>query len=122
MKVVRVLIVDDQEPFREAARLVVEMTDGFEVAGMARDGQEGVEMVAELAPDLVLMDVQMPVLGGIDATRVIAEVQGAPPIVVMSTHDSGDYREAALASGAMAFIPKSEFGMDTLVDLWQAHG
>ena len=63
---VRVLIVDDQLPFREAARMVVEMTDGFEVVGVAGDGESAVELCRSLDPDLVLMDVQMP---GIERTR-----------------------------------------------------
>ena len=123
MNPVRVLIVDDQAPFRDAARMVVEMTDGFEVAGEASTGEEAVEMTRTLAPDLVLMDVQMPIMDGLQATRAIAGLPEAPPVVVMSTHESGDYRGSAIEAGAVAFIPKSEFGMDALVDLWErAHG
>jgi DNA-binding NarL/FixJ family response regulator len=116
---VRVLIVDDQLPFREAARMVVEMTDGFEVAGEAGDGEEGVEMTQALKPDLVLMDVQMPGIDGLEATRRIRELDDAPNVVVMSTHESGDYRETALDAGAHTFIPKSEFSMKALEELWR---
>ncbi|MEE9473775.1 MAG: response regulator transcription factor [Acidimicrobiia bacterium] len=116
---VRVLIVDDQLPFREAARMVVEMTDGFEVAGEAGDGEEGVEMTRALKPDLVLMDVQMPGIDGLEATRRIRELNDPPEVMVMSTHESGDYRETALDAGAYAFIPKSEFSMDALEELWR---
>ena len=68
---VRVLIVDDQEPFRMAARIVVDATDGFEVAGEAETGEDSVTMAGELAPDLVLMDVNLPGINGLDATRQI---------------------------------------------------
>ena len=68
---VRVLIVDDQEPFRMAARMVVEATDGFDVVGEAETGEDSVAMAAELAPDLVLMDVNLPGINGLDATRQI---------------------------------------------------
>ena len=115
---VRVLIVDDQAPFREASRMVVEMTDGFEVVGEASDGEEAVRMAAELRPDLVVMDVQMPKMNGIEATRAIAATDDAPRILVMSTHESGDYGGPALDAGAAAFMSKAEFGMDSLVEFW----
>ena len=118
MSDVRVLVVDDQPPFREAVRMVVEMTAGFQVAGEAVNGQEGIEMTQTLRPDLVLMDVQMPGIDGIEATRRITELDDPPHVVVMSTHESGDYQETAVLAGADAFIAKSEFGMDALEDLW----
>jgi DNA-binding NarL/FixJ family response regulator len=116
---VRVLIVDDQLPFREASRLVVEMTDGFEVAGEAENGEEGVELAETLRPDLVLMDVQMPGIDGLEATRRVCELADPPPVVVMSTHESGDYQQTALEAGAFAFLPKSEFSMDALEGVWR---
>ncbi len=115
---VRVLIVDDQEPFRSAARMVVEMSDGFEVAGEAESGEEGVELAAELQPDLVLMDVYLPGIDGLEATRRITAVEAAPRVLVMSTHESEEFAEAALAAGAIAFVPKSQFGMDELEAAW----
>lgn len=99
--------------------MVVEMTDGFEVAGEASDGERGVEAARSLQPDLVLMDVQMPGIDGIEATRRITQLDDAPPVIVMSTHESGDYQETALAAGAAAFMPKSEFSMQALQELWQ---
>jgi len=116
---VRVLIVDDQLPFREAARMVVEMTDGFEVAGEAANGEAAVEKARDLRPDLVLMDVQMPGMNGLEATERIRALDDPPHILIMSTHESGDYRETALHAGAYAFLPKSEFSMDALEELWR---
>lgn len=115
---VRVLIVDDQLPFREASRMVVEMTDGFEVAGEAANGEEAVELAADLRPDLVLMDVQMPGIDGLDATRRIMSSDDPPHVLVMSTHESGSYEEPALAAGAIGFLPKSMFSMDALEEIW----
>jgi len=115
---VQVLIVDDQEPFRSAARMVVEMTDGFEVAGEAESGEEGVELAAELQPDLVLMDVYLPGIDGMEATRRITSADDPPRVLVMSTHESVEFAQAALAAGAIAFIPKSQFGMDDLEAVW----
>jgi DNA-binding NarL/FixJ family response regulator len=115
---VRVLIVDDQLPFREASRMVVDMTDGFEVVGEAQNGLEALDLVAELGPDLVLMDVQMPGIDGIETTRRISALPDPPAVVVMSTHESGDYVGMAVAAGAIGFVPKSQFGFDTLAEMW----
>jgi DNA-binding NarL/FixJ family response regulator len=117
--VVRVLIVDDQLPFREASRMVVEMTDGFEVVGEAANGEQALELTAQLQPDLVLMDVQMPGVDGIDTTRQIRALPNPPAVVVMSTHESGDYEAVAVAAGAVGFVPKSQFGFDTLAEMWE---
>ena len=115
---VRVLIVDDQLPFREASRMVVEMTDGFLVAGEAENGEQAVEMAASLRPDLVLMDVQMPGINGLEATRRIMSLDDPPRVLVMSTHESGSYEEPALAAGAVAFLPKSTFSMEEVEESW----
>jgi DNA-binding NarL/FixJ family response regulator len=119
---VRVLIVDDQLPFREASRMVVEMTDGFEVVGEAENGEHAIALVKELKPDLVLMDVQMPGIDGIETTRRITSVPKPPVVIVMSTHESGDYVDVALAAGAVGFVPKSQFGFDTLNEMWAIAG
>ena len=75
---VRVLIVDDQAPFRDVARTVVELTDGFEVVGEVETGEDSVTSARELHPDLVLMDVNLPGISGLDATReILAEVEDA---------------------------------------------
>ena len=115
---VRVLIVDDQLPFREASRMVVEMTYGFEVVGEAENGEEGVKLAAILEPDLVLMDVQMPGIDGVEATRRITGLENPPVVLVMSTHESGNYEGIAQAAGAIGFVPKSQFSMDTLEEVW----
>jgi DNA-binding NarL/FixJ family response regulator len=113
---VRVLIVDDQEPFRSAARLVVEMTGGFDVVGEADDGETAVELVDELEPQLVLMDIKMPGMDGIEATRLIMRDHPDVKVVVLSTYD--EYEEQALAAGAAAFVSKSMFDPDQIVAAW----
>ena len=120
MENVKVLIVDDQLPFREASRMVVEMTDGFAVVGEAENGEEAVEMAAGLKPDLVLMDVQMPGIDGLEATRRIMDLDDPPLVLVMSTHESGNYEGPAQDAGALGFVPKSSFGMDRLEEVWEA--
>jgi DNA-binding NarL/FixJ family response regulator len=122
---VRVLIVDDQEPFRLAARMVVDLTDGFEVVGEAESGEDGVALAAELTPDLVLMDVNLPGIDGLEATRQILgrRILGAerPPVVLLlSTYEEAEYASRAAECGAAAYIPKGSFGPDRLEDAWGA--
>jgi DNA-binding NarL/FixJ family response regulator len=118
---VRVLIVDDQEPFRLAARLVVEATDGFEVVGEAETGEDSVEMAGELAPDLVLMDVNLPGINGLDATRrIIADRAGSVVVLLLSTYEEDEYAPRAEECGAAAYIPKAAFGPDRLESAWAA--
>lgn len=120
---VRVLIVDDQQPFRSAARMVVELADGFEVVGEAETGEDGVVQARSLAPDLVLMDVNLPGIDGLEATRRIKASAGAAQVVlVLSTYESGDYASKATDAGASAFIPKSEFAPDALEAVWARAG
>jgi len=119
---VRVLIVDDQEPFRQAARMVVDVTDGFEVVGEAETGEAGVDAARELRPDLVLMDVNLPGIEGPEATRrILAE---SPDVVVflVSTYEPAEYEPKAAECGAAAYIPKSAFGPDRLEEAWAAAG
>ena len=90
-QVTRVLIVDDQAPFRLAARMVVEATDGFEVVGEAGTGEEGVELARALEPDLVLMDVNLPGINGLEATRQILRESHRPVILLLSTYEEDEY-------------------------------
>lgn len=118
---VRVLIVDDQEPFRIAARAVVEATEGFEVAGEAETGEESVERARELRPDLVLMDVNLPGIDGLQATRrILEEADGRAAVLVVSTYEADEYAPRAEEAGAVAFIPKSELEPDRLLEAWAA--
>jgi DNA-binding NarL/FixJ family response regulator len=120
---VRVLIVDDQEPFRAVARTVVEMTDGFEVIGESETGEDSVSSARELSPDLVLMDVNLPGINGLEATRqILAEHAGGKPVVVLvlSTYEAAEYGPQAEEAGAAGFISKSEFSPERLEEAWSA--
>ena len=118
---VKVLIVDDQEPFRAVARAVVELTDGFEVAGEVATGEASVDAVRALHPDLVLMDVNLPGISGLEATRRIVDGAAdtrAVRVVVLSTYEAAVYESQAAEAGAAAFIPKSEFSPERLLEAW----
>lgn len=117
---VHVLIVDDQEPFRLAARMVVEVTDGFDVVGEAETGEDAVSMAAALHPDLVLMDVNLPGIDGLEATRQILAAHGPPVVLLLSTYEEAEYAPRAAECGAAAYVPKSVFGPDRLEEAWVA--
>jgi two-component system invasion response regulator UvrY len=119
-KSVRVLIVDDQAPFRDVARLVVELTDGFEVAGEAVTGEESVEMARSLKPDLILMDVNMPGIDGTEATKIILGEHPEVVVLLLSTYEPAEYEPRAAEAGAAAYIPKSAFDPDRLEAAWTA--
>lgn len=119
---VRVLIVDDQKPFRGAARTVVTLTPDFEVVGEAESGEEAVAKTAELQPDLVLMDINLPGINGIEAVRQIKAARAETVAFLLSTYSQNDLPSDARASGAAAYIHKEEFGPDILASLWEAGG
>ena len=103
---IRVLLVDDQELVRSGFRMLLSVEEGIEVVGEAVDGERAVEAVARLSPDVVLMDVQMPVLDGVQATRRIV-ADGGPRVVMLTTFEREDYLFAALEAGASGFLLKS---------------
>lgn len=116
------LIADDQAPFREAARAVVRATPGFEVIGEADSGERAVELAQSLAPDLVLMDINMAGISGIDATRQIAESLPDTVTFLVSTYQASDLPSAADSSGAAAYVHKEDFGPQLLSELWATRG
>ena len=119
---VTVIVVDDQFPFRDAARAVVDRTDGFEVIGEAESGEAAIELVAELQPDLVLMDIKMGGIDGITATATITASDTHPMVVLLSTYELNDLPPAARTSGAAAYINKDDFGGRILRRLWEQRG
>jgi DNA-binding NarL/FixJ family response regulator len=111
---VRVLVVDDHPAFRRALTSALRMADGFEVAGEAGGGVAACREAESLDPDIVLMDLSMPDLSGIDAMKRIHESQPDLPVVILTAHaDEGVEREA-LEAGASGFLPKGS-GLSNLV-------
>ena len=116
----RVLVVDDQEPFRRAMSAVVDETDGFVVVGSAQSGEESLALATELLPDLVLMDVNLPGMDGIEATRRLRAGAEPPVVMLLSTYDEDEFDLAGC--GAASYIAKAAFGPDRLSEAWAAAG
>ena len=103
---IRILLVDDQPLLRMGFRLILEGEDDLCIVGEASDGAEAVRRVRALTPDVVLMDVRMPVLDGIEATRAITTAGSAAKIIILTTFDLDEYAFAGLRAGASAFLLK----------------
>jgi CheY-like chemotaxis protein len=105
----RVLVVDDSPALLDLAAEMVDASPCAEVVGKAGSGLEALQRVAQLRLDVVLMDLSMPVMNGLEATRALRTDQDAPRVVLMSVHEQDEYQRAAEEAGAWAFLPKSEF-------------
>jgi DNA-binding NarL/FixJ family response regulator len=103
---IRVLIADDQSMVRSGFRLLLGAQPDIEVAGEAENGAEAIAQVAELKPDVVLMDVRMPVMNGLEATRRLLVLPDPPKVLVLTTFDLDDYVYEALRAGASGFLLK----------------
>jgi len=113
-----VLIVDDQAPFRAAMKAVLNRVPEFELVGEAVNGTEAVSLEQELVPALVLMDINMPEMNGIDATRTMVSQHPEVVVILCSTYDAGDLPPDVATSGARAYLNKEHLGADTLRRLW----
>ena len=119
---VSVLTVDDQPVFRDLARLVLQATPGFRSVGQAGSGETALMLVDELQPDLVLVDVRMPGIGGIEAARQISADHPEIVVVLISIEDADDLPSTAQSSGAATIVRKQDFGPSMLRDVWKKYG
>ena len=103
---IRVLVVDDQELVRAGFCVLLEAEDGFEVVGQAADGVEAIELADRLEPDVVLMDIRMPRLDGISATREVLQQTQPPRVLILTTFDTDENVFDALDAGAVGFLVK----------------
>jgi DNA-binding NarL/FixJ family response regulator len=120
---IRVLVVDDQELVRAGFCVILENAEGITVVGEAANGAQAVASVASADPDVVLMDIRMPVMDGLEATRRIkADGQGSPKIVILTTFDLDDYVYEALRAGASGFLLKDSPRHDLIAAVHAAAG
>lgn len=118
---IRVFLVDDQEMVRAGFRMLVESQDDLTVVGEAGDGDEAVHRLAVTAADVVLMDVRMPRLDGVEATRRLAARGETPRIIVLTTFDLDEYAFAAIKAGAAAFLLKDATPPELLAAIRAVH-
>lgn len=118
MAMVRVMLVDDQPPVLRVMGALVEETPGFEVIGRATSGEEAVTTAGRLLPDLVVMDVNLPGIDGLEATRRILARRPATVVLLVSTYDEEAGPSLVAESGAAAYVTKAAFGPDRLEGVW----
>jgi DNA-binding NarL/FixJ family response regulator len=117
-----VMTVDDQALFLAAARDVISATAGFELIAEASSGPEAIDLFTRFQPDLVLMDVRMPGVDGLETTRRLRAMRPDAVVVLISLEDVTDMAAATAQSGAVAFIRKPDLCPQRLKDVWAAHG
>lgn len=110
----RILIADDHDVARRGIRALLENHPGWQVCGEAKDGRETVELAAELKPDLILVDIGMPNLNGLEATRQILAVSPGAMILILTMHDTDQVVRDVLRAGARGFLLKSDAGRDLI--------
>lgn len=113
----RVLIVDDQAPFRSAARILIGLLRGWTIVGEAESGEDAIELAAALRPDVVLMDINLPGCNGIEATKELLAVHPAAAVILVSTYAAADLPAGADACGAVGYLRKEELTPRILRDL-----
>jgi DNA-binding NarL/FixJ family response regulator len=114
MPPLRVLLAEDHAVVREGTRQILERDPEIVVVGEAADGAEVVALAARLAPDVVLLDLSLPVMNGIEATRLIRSVEPAPRVLILSAYDDEDYVVAAVEAGANGYLLKSAHARDVI--------
>lgn len=119
---VSVMIVDDQPPFRAAARAVIDRVKEFELIAEVASGEEAVATSSTVAPQLILMDINMGELDGVEATRLIVGTDPTIKVILVSTYELDDLPPGARTSGAIAYVNKDELSPRVIRQLWEAGG
>ena len=116
--VIRVVVADDNQLFRQTLRSVLQKQPRIEVIAEAENGQSAVDVVVAHRPDAVFMDINMPLMDGIEATRLITTRVPGIKVIVLTVHDAGDYSDRAYAAGAFNFISKTSSRNEILKALY----
>ena len=122
MSTIRLVIADDHRLFRQGLRQICETVGGFEVVGEAENGREAVDLVYELEPDVILMDINMPVLDGVQATTLITESDLATRVVILTMYQQDHYVFEAVKAGARGYLLKDADGEELVAAVRAVHG
>ena len=114
MRMRKILIVDDDIRFKSLVKKLFSSEEDLQIIGEAANGQKAICMAKELKPDLILMDISMPRMSGLDATRQLKKIMPELAVIILTIHDLDGYREAAMARGAHAYVLKKEM-MEELI-------
>jgi DNA-binding NarL/FixJ family response regulator len=121
MKRIKVLIAEDHLLVREGIRLMLNLEADFEVVGEARDGRQAVALALETCPDVILMDIAMPGLNGLEATRQVLKAHPGSKVIILTAHNDDAYLNSAVASGAVGFLLKQDSTHDMCVAIREVH-
>jgi len=119
---IRVLLVDDHAILRDGLRALLSLHEDIQVVGEAADGREAIEKVRTLTPDVVLMDIAMPGLGGLEATVEIRRASPATRVLILTQHDNKEYIYPILKAGAAGYVPKKAAGAELIAGIRAVHG
>ena len=121
MKPIRVLLVEDHKVVRQGLRALLSAEDDIEVAGEVQDGREAVRLIEKLLPDVVLMDIAMPLLNGVEATRQILKLAPATRVLILSAHSDDEYVLQVIEAGAAGYLLKQTAANTLVMAIREAH-
>ena len=121
MSKIRILVVDDHAIMRDGIRALLNLRDDIEIVGEASEGNEAIEKAEELAPDVIVMDIAMPGMDGLEATRRITKKNPKVKVLVLSQHDNREYILSAIKAGVVGYVPKRALGLELVSAIRAVH-
>jgi len=121
MSKIRVLLIDDHALMRDGIRALLDLQDDIEIVGEASEGKEAIKKARELVPDVVIMDISMPEMDGLEATRQIKKKNPSVKVLVLTQHDNREYILSTIRSGSDGYLPKRALGSELVVAIRAVH-